>query len=109
MFSQLPLILVSILSLSGGDSIKKKSPVAPARGAKATMTATTVIARAASQTVSRFAGVSAGTKLSSVAQSLTPHASYLSAAFAAHMRPVAGPPLPGRMQTADAPVGITAD
>jgi lipoprotein-anchoring transpeptidase ErfK/SrfK len=109
MFNQLPLVIASVLSLSGGDSIKKKAPVAPAKGAKASVTASSAIARATSETINRFAGGSVGHTLTAAAKSLAPRTTYLSAALSAHVHPAGGPLLPDRFRMSDNPVPVAAD
>lgn len=111
MFSSLPVLLAAVLSLSGGDTVKKKSPLASAKGAKAPMTASAVIARAASETMNRFAGASVGKGFTSAAHAVAPRATYLSTALANKTsgRPTSGPPLPARFASAGHAVPIVAD
>ena len=114
MYNSLPLLFASVLSLSGGDTVKKKSVVlVPAKGAKgASTTASALIARAASQTVSRFAGATAGNSIAAAAHSVTPRASYLRTALSSRLSPAratSGPPLPARFRTDADAVPIVAD
>lgn len=99
MLSTLSVLLASALSLSGGDTVKKKAPVAPALGKAARGTPTTassVIARVASETMTRFAGATAGKTVAAAAHAATPKATYLRAALSSRTRATSGPPLPQR-------------
>ena len=115
MLSALSLVVASVLSLAGDDTLKKKTPLPhpPAKSAKAVpTTASTFIARAASQTVARFAGPSAGKTIAAAAHDAAPRATYLSSALASRLpapRATSGPPLPTRFRSdANAP-SISAD
>jgi lipoprotein-anchoring transpeptidase ErfK/SrfK len=109
MYTQLPLLIVSVLSLAGDDSIKKKpTAVVSAKGATP-VTATAAIAHAARQTVTRFAGPSVGSSIAAAARSFAPKTTYLNAAIASHVRAVGGPPLPDRFRASDTPVPVVAD
>src|SRR4051812_25677649 len=108
MFSTLPIILISVLSLSGEDTVKKK-PQSPAKSVKtAPRTASGVIARVASETMQRFAGPTVGKALSGAAKAATPRAPYLSHAIASRLSRAGGPPLPARFRGTDAST-VTAD
>jgi lipoprotein-anchoring transpeptidase ErfK/SrfK len=115
MFSSLPVLFASALALSGGDTVKKKIPLVPvpAKSAKsASPSASALIARAASETMARFAGPSAGKTISAAAHAVTPRATYLRSAVASRMpaaRAAGGPPLPARFRTEANAVSIVAD
>jgi lipoprotein-anchoring transpeptidase ErfK/SrfK len=99
--------------LTDGDSVKKKSPapLAPAKSAKGGAPVSTLIARAASETMTRFAGPTAGRKIAAAANAVTPRATYLSSALASRMpaRATSGPPLPARFRGADDRPSFVAD
>jgi lipoprotein-anchoring transpeptidase ErfK/SrfK len=100
MLSTLSVLLASAVALSGGDTVKKKAPATPTphKPAKG-LTASVAIARAASETMTRFAGATAGKTIAAAAHAATPKATFLSAAISARVRPTSGPPLPERFRT----------
>jgi L,D-transpeptidase catalytic domain len=116
MFSALPLLVASFLSLAGDDSLNKKKgsvPHPPAKSATAAPTsASGLIARAASQTIARFAGSSAENSIAGVAHEAAPHATYLRAALASHLpapRATRGPDLPARFKSEAGASPVFAD
>lgn len=115
MLSTLPVLLASVLSLSGGDTLKKKTPLAPVPGKSARSAANTVsalIGRTASETMTRFAGPGAGKTISAAAHAATPRATYLRSALTSHTataRATSGPALPARFKTDANAVSVVAD
>jgi lipoprotein-anchoring transpeptidase ErfK/SrfK len=115
MLSALPLLVASVLSLAGDDTLKKKAvlPHPPAKSAKAApSTVSSVIARAASQTIARFAGPSAGTTITAAAHEAAPKATYLRSALASRipaLRATSGPPLPARFRSESNASPFSAD
>ena len=105
MFRLLPLFVAWSLTLSEGDSTKNK-PVAPAKTKKAPATASSVIARAAKETMSRFAGPTATNSVSAAAKAIAPTTTYLTRVLT---RARSGPPLPSRFASHASPVAIVAD
>lgn len=115
MFSTLPLVVASVLSLAGDDTLKKKAviPHPPARSVRsAPVSASTRIARAASQTIARFAGAATGRSIVSAAHHAAPRATYLSNALASHLpaaHATSGPPLPERFRSEANATTFSAD
>ena len=116
MFSALPLVVASVLSLGVDDTLPKKKASLPHPPAKrmtaAPTSASAMIARAASQTIARFAGSSAENTVASAAHEAAPHATYLRAALAPHLpapRATRGPELPARFRSEASGSQISAD
>jgi hypothetical protein len=116
MLSAISLVVASVLSLAGDDTLHKKKtalPRPPVKSAVAAPTsASSVIARAAAQTLARFAGSSAESSVASVAHEAAPRATYLRAALASHLpaaRATRGPELPARFKSAENASTISAD
>jgi lipoprotein-anchoring transpeptidase ErfK/SrfK len=110
MFNTLPLLVASVLSLTADDSIKKKGPVLPPPTARRA-TASSAIARATSQTITRFAGPAVGKTITSVAREARPRAMYLASAIESRLagRAIGGPPLPDKFRSNDNIASIVAD
>jgi murein L,D-transpeptidase YafK len=101
----LPLLLAYTAALHDGDSTKAK-PLAPAKGKKPGPTASAVIATAAKQTISRFAGPTATAAATNAVSELAPRTTYLTRVL---KRAVSGPPLPARFASKASAVAIHAD
>jgi len=104
MLHALPLLLAYSVALGGDDSTKAKAASSPKP--KTPPTASAAIARAAKQTVARFAGPSAAKAITGTVAELTPRTTYLTTVL---KRATSGPPLPARYASHEAGSRIVAD